>query len=94
MIAQIRKALIAAVAAFLTGFAPAWAQAGGFPGWSTVGGLAIFAALAGAATWAVPNKRAPIPKVAAHLKVEGGPNLTPAMKAAVRAAARMGPPTK
>lgn len=79
-IAQCRKALVAFAAAFLSAFAPMWAQRSGWPGWDAAGGCAIFAALSALAVWAVPNARPPTPYEA----VPGSPVATMAARSAAR----------
>lgn len=68
MLSTIRKAVAAALTAFLAALATAYA-AHGWPGWTALGGMAIFAALAGLATWAVPNAR-PVPDTVARLRAQ------------------------
>ena len=67
MVAQIRKALVAFVGAFLSSLATAWAAQGTFPGWSAVGAIAVGAAVVGVGTWAVPNARA-VPEAVQRLR--------------------------
>jgi hypothetical protein len=53
--ARIRKALLAAGAAFVTGIAAAAAQKGGLPGWPEVGAALGLAIAAGVAVYKVKN---------------------------------------
>jgi hypothetical protein len=70
VIAQIRKALVAAVATTLSAYVAAWAQTNGvLPGWPTVGACALMGVVAGLTTWGVPNARA-VPEAVARLRAE------------------------
>lgn len=66
-IAQIRKALVATLGAFLSALTTAWLAQGKFPGWSAVGAIALGAAAVGLGTWATPNARA-VPEAVQRLR--------------------------
>lgn len=65
---KVRKALVAAVGAFISAEATAAITAGGWPGWAETGAAVGLGVAAGFAVWRVPNAKAVAPVVVAPVK--------------------------
>ena len=65
---KVRKALVAAVGAFIAAEVAAAVKTGGWPGWAETGTAAGLGVAAGLAVWRVPNATDAPPAQAAPVK--------------------------